>query len=486
LKRCKDRSRCLKAGFNRTIEVKLELHHNILCSLFFLSPLALLCQSPSAATVRFHTTLGDIDVALLSSSAPKTVANFLNYVNRGAYNNSLIHRSVPGFIFQGGGYQVVNGSFNPIPSDPPVQNEFGVSNTRGTVAMAKLGSDPNSATNQWFFNEANNSGNLDNQNGGFTVFGRVINDASLAVMDKIAAVPIPSSGPYQSPFDQLPLVNWTGGQVQEANLVEVLSITQLDRTSVPTIAPNGIVTASNFGGFAYASPGSYIEIYGSNLGGDARGWASSDFSNGNAPTSLGNVSVTVNGRPAYVNYVSANQVNVQVPGITPAGGSVPVVVTYLGQPSASVMVSIKQFGAGLLAPAAFKVNDKQYVAAIHAANGTLVSDGQIPGIATAPAVPGETLTLYGIGFGPVNPSSVPIAGAIVRAPTTLANPYQIKIGTTVAQVSYAGLVQGLVGLYQFNVVVPSDAPSGDLPLEMTLGTETVPQTLFLPVQPAQK
>lgn len=445
-------------------------------------PSAVWAQAQSGQTVRFHTNLGDIDVALLANIAPKTVANFLNYVNKGAYNNSVIHRSVQGFIFQGGGYQASNGNFTTIPSDAPVMNEYSVSNTRGTLAMAKLGTDPDSATNQWFFNEGDNSANLNNQNGGFTVFGRVVDAAGLAIMDKIAAVPVPNPGPFSSPFDQLPLINWTGGQVTQANLVIVSSIEVLDNTGLPTISDNGITTASGFGGFPYASPGSYIEIYGVGLGGDARGWAATDFTSGNAPTTLGGVSVTVNGRAAYVNYVSANQINVQIPGVTPVGGSVPVVVTYRGQSSAPVMLPIKQNGAGILAPSNFKVKDKQYVAAAHAATNTFVSNGQIPGVPAAPAVPGETLILYGVGFGAVNPASVPFAGQIVRAANSLAAPVQIKIGGTVAQITFAGLVQGLVGVYQFNVVVPSNAPSGDVPLEVTFNGEALPQALFLSVR----
>ena len=126
-----------------------------------------------AQTVRFETNLGNIDVQLLPADAPKTVANFLQYANSGAFNGSFIHRSVPSFVIQGGGYTWSN-SAGPVavPSNAPVVNEFKISNTRGTIAMAKLGADPNSATNQWFFNLVDNSSNLDNQNGGFTVFGR--------------------------------------------------------------------------------------------------------------------------------------------------------------------------------------------------------------------------------------------------------------------------------------------------------------------------
>lgn len=179
--------------------------------------------------VRFNTVLGNIDVQLRPDVAPLTVANFLSYVNSptaGAnYNSSFFHRSVPGFIIQGGGYYVTSDSqIATITPGATVVNEFHLSNTRGTIAMAKLGSDPNSATDEWFFNEADNSANLDNQNGGFTVFGSVI-EGDLATMDAIAAVPVPSPGPLASPFDAIPLINYTyPNSVQPSNLVIVNSV----------------------------------------------------------------------------------------------------------------------------------------------------------------------------------------------------------------------------------------------------------------------
>jgi cyclophilin family peptidyl-prolyl cis-trans isomerase len=171
---------------------------------------------------RFHTDLGDIDVVLLQNVAPNTVVNFLNYVNRGDYDTSFIHRSPPGFVIQGGGFKYVSGQVVSIPQDPPVANEFHVSNTRGTLAMAKVAGNPNSATNQWFFNESDsNAANLDVQNGGFTVFGRIMNSSGLTTMDTIAAVPIYNKG---SPFDQLPLLNYTSGTIHNSNLVNVIWI----------------------------------------------------------------------------------------------------------------------------------------------------------------------------------------------------------------------------------------------------------------------
>ncbi|MGA0846684.1 MAG: peptidylprolyl isomerase, partial [Luteolibacter sp.] len=117
-----------------------------------------------------------LDVALFSNRTPVTRANFLNYVNDGDYNNSFIHRSVPGFVIQGGGFRIGTSGIESVPVDAAIVNEFGISNTVATVSMAKLGGNPDSATSQWFVSLGANSDNLDTQNEGFTVFGRVTKD----------------------------------------------------------------------------------------------------------------------------------------------------------------------------------------------------------------------------------------------------------------------------------------------------------------------
>ncbi len=185
---------------------------------------AVVGQTPDPV-VRFTTSLGNIDVQLSPGVAPATVANFLGYVDRGDYNGSFVHRSVPGFVVQGGGYRFVNGQVQKITTQPPVVNEYKLSNLRGTIAMAKLGTDPNSATDEWFFNLGDNSANLDNQNGGFTVFGHIVNSDGLAVMDAIAALPTTNAS---SPFDQLPVVNYTKGTtIMANNLVQLQAITRI-------------------------------------------------------------------------------------------------------------------------------------------------------------------------------------------------------------------------------------------------------------------
>ncbi len=464
-------------GLKPAVKSKLVLMKSRLAgaaALFLCSTSVLFGQKVTGPAVRFQFQpgIGQIDVMLLPESAPLTVANFLNYVNKGSFTNSLIHRSVPGFIIQGGGYQWVDRTPVEIPPDPAVRNEYSLSNTRGTLAMAKVDGNPDSATNQWFFNLANNSSNLNNQNGGFTVFGRVINTASNTVMDRIAAQRVVNAG---SPFDQLPLVNYTGGQIQDSNVILVRSI-----TSLATIRG-----ASGFGSFAVAAPGSYIEIYGPTLSGEtSREWTTADFTGSAAPTSLDEISVTVGGRPAFVSYISAGQVNVQVPADAAVGENQPVVLSYQGRAIASGSLSIRAVAGGLLAPASFKVGDRQYVVAVHR-DGTFVSNGSIEGVPSSPAIPGETLVLYGVGFGPVNPSSIPIAGQVVESTAAITTPIEIKIGEATAPVQYAGLAPGLVGLYQFNLTVPATGSTGDVPLSVTLSGASNSQTLYIPVRAAQ-
>jgi cyclophilin family peptidyl-prolyl cis-trans isomerase len=147
--------------------------------------LGLAGASRAGTLVQFRTQMGDLIVELYDQDKPVTVANFMRYVDAGRYTNMFLHRCVPGFVVQGGGYGVTNPasaspmqSYGVVPKYDPITNEFAVgprySNTYGTVAMAKSASGPDTATSEWFFNLADNSANLDNQNGGFTVFGRVI------------------------------------------------------------------------------------------------------------------------------------------------------------------------------------------------------------------------------------------------------------------------------------------------------------------------
>jgi uncharacterized protein (TIGR03437 family) len=242
----------------------------------------------------------------------------------------------------------------------------------------------------------------------------------------------------------------------------------------------GISGASAFGAFAsVAAPGSWVEIYASNLAGKTRGWTGSDFTAAGAPTMLHGVSV--NGTAAYMSYVSPTQVNATIPDNIATG--VASVVSYQSQTATAAPLAINALEPDLFAPAAFKVGAIQYVAAVHNATGGYVSNGNISDVPAAPAVPGETLIFYGIGSGPVTQGKV--AGQIASGQTSLANSFTMTIGGSPATIQYAGLAPGLVGLYQFNVVVPANLPTGDQPVEFSLNGMAVDlQTLFLPVSGA--
>ncbi|MBA2241679.1 MAG: peptidylprolyl isomerase, partial [Chthoniobacterales bacterium] len=236
----------------------------------------------ASAAVKVTTVLGAMNFTLDGETAPRTVANFLNYVNTGRYfkidpTNSQVaslffHRAAPNFVIQSGGFIGTldpdndEGAIKPTPvaTFSPIPNEPAISNTRGTIAMAKLANNQNSATSQWFINLKDNARNvvsgtdigLDVQNGGFTVFGRVAGNGMTTVA-AIGGVPIYNFG---TSFDQLPLRDWnTGTPVKVRNLVSIPQIVPIsplqfsaagNNTAVATVVVSGtnlLVTALQVG-----------------------------------------------------------------------------------------------------------------------------------------------------------------------------------------------------------------------------------------------
>ena len=189
---------------------------------------------PAVSLVDFTTNLGNIDLQLTPQATPITVKNFLQYVNNGLYNNTVVHRSAPGFVIQGGGYTPDGGS---IQTFPPIVNEFSASrpNITGTIAMAKT-SDPNSATSQWFINLMDNSSSLDNpaNSGGFTVFGSVIN-GTLSTVNAIAALPVTDGSSVNGAWTNLPVLQQVPpGALTPSNYVIVNSAQQLPESALFT------------------------------------------------------------------------------------------------------------------------------------------------------------------------------------------------------------------------------------------------------------
>jgi cyclophilin family peptidyl-prolyl cis-trans isomerase len=194
---------------------------------------------------QFRTAFGDIEVELYDQDKPVTVQNFIRYVQSGAYQNEFAHRLVPGFVIQGGGFTITNrGTTNSaiatISTFPPIVNEFSVghrySNVYGTIAMAKLGGNTNSATSQWFFNLVNNTFlDANDTNNLFVVFGHVIQGTNILntfnsfqyYTNTSQTTDIVLHQYYAPPFDDLPLLR---PALYDTNFV------YLDITLIPSLS----------------------------------------------------------------------------------------------------------------------------------------------------------------------------------------------------------------------------------------------------------
>ena len=250
-------------------------------------------------------------------------------------------------------------------------------------------------------------------------------------------------------------------------------------TQIPSISAGGVVSASAFGGFAFAAPGSWIEIYGANLAVTTRPWANPDFMGGRAPLSLDNVKVTIGGQLAYLSYVSPGQVNALIPSSVPQGVQTLTVTTPNGT-SDPYNITIKATAPGLLAPSNFKVGDVQYAGAFFSDGTAVAPAGSIPGVTSRPAKAGETIVIYGVGFGMVAPY-LP-AGEIAQSIASMAAQPEVTIGGIPAVIYYAGVTPQSVGLYQINVTVPAVAPGNAVPIAVSQGTLGISQTLNIAVQ----
>lgn len=249
--------------------------------------------------------------------------------------------------------------------------------------------------------------------------------------------------------------------------------------SKPTVSSANV--AAGFDAKAPVASGTWIEIYGSNLATAARSWQGADFNGVNAPNTLNGVSVKINDKSAYVDYVSPGQVNVQVPD-DPAVGPVKLVVTNAAGDSNSITLQKSAIGPALLAPPdSFNVGGKQYVVAVFQ-DGSGAFAGRanlISGVKFRPAKAGDIIAVYGIGFGPVSPA-IP-AGAVATQQNSLQTKPTFRVGGATAELSYDGLAPNLMGLYQFNLKLPA-ASSGDQPLTVDVGGVSTNQTLFITMQ----
>ncbi len=225
------------------------------------------------------------------------------------------------------------------------------------------------------------------------------------------------------------------------------------------MSSNGVVNAGSFQ--PGVAPGAWINIFGTNLASTTKAVATSDLVNNVLPTSMGGVSVKINNKDAYLQYVSPTQINVQAPA-DESTGNVQVTVTN-GAGTSDAMPTILQ----PIFPAFFISGG--YVAATR--DGVVLAG-------TQSAKSGETISLYGNGFGPTNPLIEPGRVATTAAPVT--NAVRIAIGGVNAPSTFAGL--SATGLYQFNVTVPSLA-SGDHEVIAEIAGQRTQSGVLLKVQP---
>jgi peptidyl-prolyl cis-trans isomerase A (cyclophilin A) len=170
-------------------------------------PMTSQAQTGGVSKVRITTSMGDIEAELYADKAPKTVANFVQYVNDKHYEGTIFHRVIPGFMVQGGGY---DGQYREKKTRAPVVHEGrqalagGLKNTTGTLAMART-NDPQSATAQFFINVVDNAF-LDPsfQSFGYTVFGKVT--SGMDVLQKIRNTPTGAGGPFPTDVPRTPIV----------------------------------------------------------------------------------------------------------------------------------------------------------------------------------------------------------------------------------------------------------------------------------------
>jgi uncharacterized protein (TIGR03437 family) len=250
-----------------------------------------------------------------------------------------------------------------------------------------------------------------------------------------------------------------------------------------TVSGNGptitsiVTTSSNA---AEISQNTWIEVHGTNLANVTTTWSGANFSNG-LPTTLGNVSATVDGKPCAIFYVSPTQVNILAP-LDTATGSVPVELSTPNGTTAITNATELQ-----TSPAFLVVDVKGHVAAEHLPSFSLLGPTSLnqPGYTFTPASPGESVTIYATGFAQTSPAfgnQLTNTGLNGTGPFPLNLPIlpTVTIGNLPATVSFAGLVGP--GLYQINLTIPASAPAGDLPILALYNGASTQSTAVITVQ----
>jgi len=225
--------------------------------------------------------------------------------------------------------------------------------------------------------------------------------------------------------------------------------------AAPVLATsNGVVNAASY--TATIAPGGFVDIAGINMAPTTRSWTTSDFVNGKLPTNLTGVSATVDGKPAYVYYISPNQVDLIAAADT-TQGPVQVVVTNNGLAGAPVTATLATYAPG------FFISKSNYVAAFHG-DGTIVGPTTLYPNNSTPTKSGETISLYATGLGP---TAAVEDGLVVGSATNTTTTPTVTVNGVAATVTFSGLTSA--GVYQVNITVPAGTPNGDQAVVLKIG-----------------
>jgi uncharacterized protein (TIGR03437 family) len=258
----------------------------------------------------------------------------------------------------------------------------------------------------------------------------------------------------------------------------------------PAIASGGIVGGGgSIPAVFMVSPGGLATVYGSSFAppGTSQGVLPGDLVNGMLPTKLAGTCVQADGHAAYLTYVSPSQINFQVPAVALDTLVNVVVVSNCGAPNEVRSAAMTTRSAAASPEFLYWVKNadgRDPVVAVNAVTGAYIgASGLIPGLTFAPAKPGDILTIYGVSFGPTTPSFAP--GSAPSATANTVNAPGVALGSVTlnqGDVLYAGVSPGIAGLYQLNIRVPANAPDGDQPLTLTLGSFRTPSVGFITVR----
>jgi len=462
-------------GFESTSRNTGEVRFDLLntkrrFSSFFLA-LAGFSGALHAQTLRFNTSLGGIDVVLTPSITPQTVANFMSYVNSGEYNNTIFHRSLNAennptasgsanfYLIQGGGFIIKNHLPYQFQPNNPIANEYSQSNVRGTIAMALTGSDINSATDEWYFNDSDNSAALNAQS--FTVFGSVANNPGLAVMDAINNLQTYTFDNFADfPFT----ANYVAGKTPtDSNYVYVNSIVPI--TPAFTGVANAATAIPNT--TTGISPGEIITIYGTNMGPTTVTSLELDPTGTSVTNLLEGTQVTFNGVAGPMIFTYDGQLAVVVPYEIASASTVNVVVSYLGLTTSSQTFKVAAANPGLFTISQTGKGD----AAIVRNDGAFISTSN-------PASVGDQLQLYGQGYGVASPSIADGALITGALPIPVAATKLLIDGKVVPNEYIGGAAEEVNGVMQVNFVVPQLAP-GSHQIQVQIGSAISPAGVTL-------